>query len=87
MGRGTLTVVGAGLMGSGIAQVAAQAGYDVVLRDLGDDELHRARDNIASSYRRFVAKGQLSDADMTAALDRITTTTELEAAAEADIWV
>ena len=49
-----LAVVGAGLMGSGIAQVAAQAGYDVTLRDIGDDALRRGMGAIEKSYAKFV---------------------------------
>ena len=86
MGR-TLAVVGAGLMGSGIAQVAAQAGWEVTLRDVGDDALSRATGAIASSYDRFVAKERMTRDDAEAALARITTTTDLDAAADADIVV
>lgn len=82
-----LAVVGAGLMGSGIAQVSAQAGYDVVLRDITDEALARGRSGIEASYERFVAKGKLSAEDAAASLGRITTTTDLDAAAEADIVV
>lgn len=82
-----LAVIGAGLMGSGIAQVSAQAGYEVVLRDLTDEALARGRDGIRASYGKFVAKGKLDAADAEAALGRITTTTDLEAAADADIVV
>ncbi len=82
-----LAVIGAGLMGSGIAQVAAQAGWDVTLRDVGEDALARARGAIGKSYAKFVEKGRLAEADRDAALARITTTTEIEAAADADIVV
>jgi 3-hydroxybutyryl-CoA dehydrogenase len=82
-----LAVIGAGLMGSGIAQVAAQAGYEVVLRDVTDEALTRARDAIRASYERFIAKGKLDADAAEAALGRITTTTELAAAADADIVV
>jgi len=82
-----VAVIGAGLMGSGIAQVAAQAGYDVVLRDLSEDALTRARAGIAKSYARFVDKGALAATDRDAALDRIATTTDIEAAADAEIVV
>ena len=82
-----LAVIGAGLMGSGIAQVAAQAGYDVTLRDVTDAALDRARRGIESSYTKFVDKGRLSAEDRDTALARITTTTELDAAAGADIVV
>ncbi|KOG24651.1 MULTISPECIES: 3-hydroxyacyl-CoA dehydrogenase family protein [Streptomyces] len=82
-----LAVIGAGLMGSGIAQVSAQAGWDVVLRDVTDAALTRGTDGIKASYDRFVAKGKLAAADAEAALGRITATTELEAVADADIVV
>lgn len=83
----TVAVIGAGLMGSGIAQVAAQAGWDVVLRDVTDAALTRARAAIETSYGRFVEKGRLAAQDAEAALGRLTTTTDLAAASEADIVV
>ncbi len=82
-----LAVIGAGLMGSGIAQVAAQAGYAVTLRDVGDDALRRGVGAIEKSYARFVEKGRLTAEDRDAALARLTTTTDIEAAADADIVV
>ncbi|WP_405723106.1 3-hydroxyacyl-CoA dehydrogenase family protein [Streptomyces sp. NBC_01537] len=82
-----LAVIGAGLMGSGIAQVSAQAGYDVVLRDVTDEALARGLGGIAASYEKFVAKGRLTAADAEAALARIATTTDLDAVGEADIVV
>ncbi|MFE9041618.1 3-hydroxyacyl-CoA dehydrogenase family protein [Streptomyces sp. NPDC012421] len=84
---GKLAVIGAGLMGAGIAQVSAQAGWDVVLRDVTDAALTRGTDGIKASYEKFVAKDRLSAADAEAALGRITATTELEAVADADIVV
>lgn len=82
-----VAVVGAGLMGGGIAQVAAQAGYDVVLRDVTPEALERGLGTIRGSYAKFVEKGRLSQDDADAALARITTTTELDAAADADLVV
>ncbi|GAA3641450.1 3-hydroxyacyl-CoA dehydrogenase family protein [Streptomyces chitinivorans] len=82
-----LAVIGAGLMGSGIAQVSAQAGWDVVLRDVTDEALRRGTDGIRASYDKFVSKGKLSAQDAEAALGRITATTDLDAASEADIVV
>ncbi|MFI1155507.1 3-hydroxyacyl-CoA dehydrogenase family protein [Streptomyces sioyaensis] len=82
-----LAVIGAGLMGSGIAQVSAQAGWDVVLRDVTDEALARGKGGIEASYEKFVAKGKLAASDAEAALARITTTTDMEAAAEADVVV
>ena len=74
-------------MGSGIAQVAAAAGHDVVLRDLTEDALQRARAGISGSLGRFVAKGRLEQEDADAALGRITTTTDLGAVGDAELVV
>ncbi|PWI15529.1 3-hydroxybutyryl-CoA dehydrogenase [Streptomyces sp. Act143] len=82
-----LAVIGAGLMGSGIAQVSAQAGWDVVLRDVTDEALKRGTDGIKASYDKFVSKGRMEAHDADAALGRITATTDLDAAADADIVV
>ncbi|MER6100308.1 3-hydroxyacyl-CoA dehydrogenase family protein [Streptomyces sp. NPDC001728] len=82
-----LAVIGAGLMGSGIAQVSAQAGWDVVLRDVTDAALTRGTDGIKASYDRFVAKGRMDAGDAEAALGRITATTDLEAVSDADVIV
>jgi 3-hydroxybutyryl-CoA dehydrogenase len=84
---GRLAVIGAGLMGSGIAQVAAQAGWQVTLRDLDDSAVQRGLAAIRSSLERFAAKGTLSAEQVAATLDRITPTTDLAAAADADIVV
>ncbi|WP_149828742.1 3-hydroxyacyl-CoA dehydrogenase family protein [Streptomyces tailanensis] len=82
-----LAVIGAGLMGSGIAQVSAQAGWDVVLRDVTDEALDRGIGGIQASYDKFVGKGKLAAEDAEAALARITATTDLDAVADADIVV
>jgi 3-hydroxybutyryl-CoA dehydrogenase len=80
-------VVGAGLMGSGIAQVAAVAGHDVVLRDVADAPLERGLAAIRSSLARFVTRQKLEDEDVAAALARITTTTDFDALADVDLVV
>jgi 3-hydroxybutyryl-CoA dehydrogenase len=82
-----LAVIGAGLMGSGIAQVSAQAGWEVVLHDVTDQALTRGTDGIKASYDKFVSKGKLSAEDAGAALGRITATTDLDAVAGADVVV
>jgi 3-hydroxybutyryl-CoA dehydrogenase len=82
-----IAVIGAGLMGSGIAQVSAVAGHDVVLRDVGTEQVERGVAAVRQSLGRFVAKGTVAEADAVAAVERITTTTDLDAAAEADIVV
>jgi 3-hydroxybutyryl-CoA dehydrogenase len=82
-----LVVIGAGLMGAGIAQVAGAAGHEVVLRDVTQEALERAVAGVKTSLDRFVAKDRLSAGDAEAALGRITTTTDLDAAADADVVV
>jgi 3-hydroxybutyryl-CoA dehydrogenase len=84
---GRLAVIGAGLMGSGIAQVAAQAGWEVTLRDLDDASVGRGVAGIRTSLERFAAKGTIEAGDVEATLGRITSTTDLGAAADADIVV
>jgi 3-hydroxybutyryl-CoA dehydrogenase len=83
----TIAVIGAGLMGSGIAQVSAAAGYQVVLRDVSDAATARGLAGITASYEKFVNKGRMERADADAALARIRTTTELAAAADADVVI
>lgn len=82
-----VAVVGAGLMGSGIAQVAAVAGHEVVLRDVTPEAVARGLESIEKSLARFVAKGTLSAEDADTATARIVTTTDLDAIAVADIVV
>jgi 3-hydroxybutyryl-CoA dehydrogenase len=80
-------IVGAGQMGHGIAQVAAVSGYDVVLSDISQDALDKGMAGIEKSLSKFVKKERLSAEDKDAALARISTTTSLEEAAQADLIV
>jgi 3-hydroxybutyryl-CoA dehydrogenase len=81
-------VIGAGLMGSGIAQVCAGAGYQVVMHDIEQRFVDNGMNIIKKNLSREVEKGKRSQADMDALLARIGTTTELkEAAADADVIV
>jgi 3-hydroxybutyryl-CoA dehydrogenase len=82
-----VAVLGGGTMGNGIAQVFAQHGHPVVLRDLTPDILDRARGQIAKSLGRLAEKGKLTAADKDRALARITPTTDLQAVAGADLLV
>ncbi|HEX7313708.1 MAG TPA: 3-hydroxybutyryl-CoA dehydrogenase [Pyrinomonadaceae bacterium] len=70
-------VVGAGTMGNGIAQVAARAGYDVVLRDVSEEFLERGMKAINSSLQRDVDKERLKEEEKRAIIGRIRTTTAL----------
>ncbi len=80
-------VIGAGQMGSGIVQVAAQAGCNVVMQDIKEEYTERGKRTIATSLSRFVKKGQLSEAESTAILGRITTTTDIGQAETAQIVI
>ena len=82
-----VAVVGAGLMGSGIAQVSAVAGYEVVLQDVSPESLERAKASITESLARFVSKERISEPEAGLALTRIHTTTDLSDVAEADIVI
>ena len=72
----TVCVVGAGQMGSGIAQVAAVAGYDVTLVDVAPKQLDRARSGIEGSLAKLVEKGRVEPDAAEAALGRIQTAGE-----------
>lgn len=80
-------VVGLGAMGAGIAQLAIEAGYDTVGREITDELGQAARERIAHFLRRKVDKGQMSEGEDEAALDRLSTTTDLSVLAECDLVV
>jgi 3-hydroxybutyryl-CoA dehydrogenase len=83
----TVGVVGAGTMGNGIAQVAAANGYDVVMRDIELAFVESGLDDIDDSLSRFVEKGERTDAEKSATLDRIEGTTDLDDLAGCDLVV
>lgn len=80
-------VVGAGTMGNGIAQVAARAGYDVVMRDVRDEFLQRGMATIDKSLQRDVDKERLSHDEKQTIISRITTTTDLAAVSDATVVI
>jgi 3-hydroxybutyryl-CoA dehydrogenase len=80
-------VVGAGTMGNGIAQVFAQAGFEVCLVDAAEGALERAQARIDRSLAKLVEKGRLEAGDRPAALARITMATAVDALADADFVV
>jgi 3-hydroxybutyryl-CoA dehydrogenase len=83
----TVGVVGAGTMGAGIAQVAATAGYDVVMRDVETEFLERGFESIESSLDRQVDSEDLTEEAAETARDRIRGTTDLSDLAAADLVV
>ena len=80
-------VVGAGTMGNGIAQVAARAGYSVIMRDVRDEFLARGLAAIDKSLQRDVDKQRLDAAGKQSIVERIRTTTDLEAFSEASFVI
>ncbi|HYF50214.1 MAG TPA: 3-hydroxybutyryl-CoA dehydrogenase [Planctomycetota bacterium] len=79
----TVAVIGAGTMGSGIAQVAAATGHSVVMIDTSTQALSKGTDRIKDSLARVVKKGTMTEADASAAQSRIRTSTELKDASAA----
>ncbi|PWC36239.1 3-hydroxybutyryl-CoA dehydrogenase [Azospirillum sp. TSO35-2] len=80
-------IIGAGQMGSGIAQVCAQAGYDVTLSDISEAALEKSLAGISRNFDRQVQKGKLSEAEKAAALARIVTGTDLSIFGDSDLVV
>ena len=81
-----IAVVGAGTMGNGIAQVAARAGYDVVMHDVRSEFIERGMSAIDKSLQRDVDKERLSGADKQSIIGRIKTTTDLAGLKDAS-WI
>src|SRR4051794_719944 len=80
-------VIGCGLMGHGIAQVAATAGYDVVVREVAGDVLEKGLGKIEKQLARAVEKGRSSQEDADAIRGRITGTTEYSDLADCDLVI
>jgi 3-hydroxybutyryl-CoA dehydrogenase len=83
----TIAVIGAGTMGAGIAQTAAQTGHDVLLYDISQEYVQRGVDGTRKALSSRVERGKLSAEEMDATLARIKTTTRREDAASADIII
>ena len=82
-----VAVLGAGTMGHGIAQVAARAGFTVILRDIGDELVRRALRAIESNLAKGVERGKVTGEERERALSNIRTTTRLEETAGADLYI
>ena len=80
-------VVGCGLMGSGIAEVAAKSGFDVVVREVNSDLLEAGQGRIRKSLDRAVDKGKLDSADRDASWDRMRFTTDVADLADRDLVI
>jgi enoyl-CoA hydratase/3-hydroxyacyl-CoA dehydrogenase len=84
----TITVIGAGHMGHGIAELGALAGYEVNLRDINEELVQEGYDDIEASLEKLAEKGQISDEQRDAAIENVTPIVDLEAAAgETDVVI
>ena len=82
-----VAVLGAGQMGNGIAHVFAQAGFSVTMIDISEDALAKGRATIERNLERQAKKGTISDADRSATLSRVATSTDLAAVSDAALVV
>src|SRR3972149_4910590 len=80
-------VIGAGTMGNGIAQVSAQAGYDVTMSDIKDEFIKKGLAAIDNSLGRLVKKGTMQEGEKAAIIARIKTTTDNKDARDADMVI
>ena len=77
-----IAVIGAGIMGRGIAHVAALGGFQTVLNDVSDELLQKAQTRIRQNLNKAISLGKFSDSEMDAALGRLTLDNNLDRAVE-----
>lgn len=82
-----LGVAGSGNMGNGIGQTAAQNGYDVILYDVSDAQLEKAKESIANALRKRVEKGKMEQEVMDKTLEAIRYTTNITDLGDRDVIV
>ena len=87
MGIKRVFIMGAGIMGSGIAQVTAQAGYKVTMADISEEFIKKGLATIDKSLSRGVKKGSISEQDKASIMSRVSTTTDLSSAKNADLVI
>jgi len=80
-------IQGAGIMGNGIAQVSAQAGFQVTHMDMAEHLVQKGMTSNEKGLQRSVEKGKMAEADKSAVLSRIQITTDLERARGADLAI
>jgi len=80
-------VIGAGTMGNGIAQVSAQAGYNVTMSDIKDEFISKGMAAIEKSLDRMIKKGTLQENEKTEMMSKIKTTTDINDAKDADLVI
>ncbi len=80
-------IVGAGQMGSGIAQVAILSGYNVIMRDVTEQLVAKSAERIAKNLERLAEKGKMAPETMSGAIERLSVTTKLDQAGECDLVI
>ncbi|MFC1919208.1 3-hydroxyacyl-CoA dehydrogenase NAD-binding domain-containing protein [Chloroflexota bacterium] len=83
----TIFITGAGQLGTGIAQVSIQSGFNTILRDIDESQVHEAAKAIESQLERLVVKEKIQSQDKTEALTRLVTTTDVSSAGDAEIVI
>lgn len=83
----TVMIVGAGQMGSGIAQVCAQAGYQVYLNDLREDLVEKGFEQISNNLSRQVEKGKMTESEKILVFDQLFKSTDLQHAQYVDVVI
>jgi 3-hydroxybutyryl-CoA dehydrogenase len=84
---GTVGVVGGGIMGSGIAEVAARAGFDVLVREVDEMAAASARQRLTASLAKAVRAGKLAESDHEATIERLSFTTDLADLADRELVI
>jgi 3-hydroxybutyryl-CoA dehydrogenase len=87
MGLKTLGIIGAGQMGAGIAQVAAQSGLNILLNDISDEMVERGKQGIERSIDRMIQRGRIEPSERDRIIRRIETTTNLADLAATDFVI
>jgi len=82
-----IAIIGSGTMGSGIVQVCAQAGYEVVMRDINQDALDRGMKAIDKNLARLVSKERMTEDEKTAVMARVNPSLEMEDIIDADLII
>src|SRR3990170_6253515 len=84
----TVAIIGGGLMGHGIAQLASVAGFNVVVRDISQDLVEKAKQNIEKNIRRSVERSRMTEEAAKSALSRVRATVDLgEAVRDAELII
>jgi 3-hydroxybutyryl-CoA dehydrogenase len=80
-------VIGAGIMGAGIGQLCAQKGFDVIVTDVSDSVIDKARDKIVKGLQGRIEKGKITQTDMDSILSRMSWSTDMDLARQSDFVI